>query len=64
MMEVILYLYNKAKAVVLKGIPISEIVELGLFERVTKMKYDVGNDNLDMLDEYYSEIDKAFEKIN
>ena len=59
MMEIILYLYEKAKAVVARNIPVSSIAELGLFEKLVKIKYDVPNDHLELFDSYYTEIDKA-----
>lgn len=63
MMEVILYLYKKAKEVVDEGKPIREVVETGIFDEVTKMKYDVPNDNLTLFDNYYTKIDKICASI-
>ena len=63
MMEVILYLYKKAKEVVDEGKPIREVVETGIFDEVTKMKYDVPNDNLALFDNYYTKIDKICASI-
>ena len=37
--------------------PVSTIMELGLFDKVVKMKYDVPNDHLELFDDYFSEID-------
>ena len=58
MMKVILHLHEKAKEVVSMGIPISKIIELGLFDKLTKMKYDIPNSRLDMFDDYLKEIDE------
>ena len=58
MMKVILHLHEKAKEVVSMGIPISKIIELGLFDKLTKMKYDIPNSRLDMFDDYIKEIDE------
>ena len=58
MMKVILHLHEKAKDVVSMGIPISKIIELGLFDKLTKMKYDIPNSRLDMFDDYLKEIDE------
>lgn len=58
MMKVILHLHSKAKEVVARGIPISKIIALGLFDKLTKMKYDIPNDRLDMFDSYIEEIDR------
>ncbi len=57
MMQVILHLHEKAKEVVAREIPISKIIQLGLFDKLTKMKYDIPNSRLDMFDDYLKEID-------
>ncbi len=57
MMEVILHLHEKAKEVVAREIPISKIIQLGLFDKLTKMKYDIPNSRLDMFDTYLRDID-------
>ena len=57
MMQVILHLHEKAKEVVAREIPISKIIQLGLFDKLTKMKYDIPNSRLDMFDDYIQEID-------
>lgn len=58
MMKVILHLHEKAKEVVAREIPISKVIELGLFDKLTKMKYDIPNSRLDMFDGYIAEIDE------
>ena len=57
MMKVILHLHAKAKEVVAREIPLSKISQLGLFDKITKMKYDIPNDRLSMFDGYIEEID-------
>ena len=65
MMQVILHLHEKAKEVVAREIPISKIIQLGLFDKLTKMKYDIPNSRLDMFDDYLKEIDdKLGELLN
>lgn len=59
MMQVILHLYHKCKKIVAKQIPISKIIQLGVFDKLVKMKYDIPNNRLDMFDEYITEIDNA-----
>ena len=61
MMMTILYLHKKARHLVNAGIPISRILETGLFDKLTKMKYDIPNDKPEMFEEYRSEIR---EKLN
>lgn len=57
MMKAILHLYNKAKTIIAAAIPISSIMELGLFEKLAKMKYDIPNNKPEMFDDLISEID-------
>ena len=63
MMDIILYLYKKSKELVATGKPISEVAAQGIFEKVTKMKYDVSNDHIEMFDDYYAMIDEAIAKV-
>ena len=58
-MKAILHLYVKAKSIIAAAIPISQITELGLFERLAKMKYDIPNNKPEMFDELISDIDNA-----
>ena len=59
MMDVILYLYKRCKEIVLAGKSLSNVLTSGVFDTVTKMKYDIPNDNIDLLDTYFTMIDKA-----
>lgn len=63
MMEVILYLHKEAKKLISEAIPISQITALGLFDKLTRMKYDIGNDDMTAFDQYYKEIDSALTAI-
>lgn len=63
MMQVILYLYKQAQRYIAKQIPISLIIETGLFDKLIKIKYDVPNDKLELFDNYYKEIDDALSNL-
>lgn len=63
MMDVILYLYQRSKAIVAEGKPMSLVMQTGLFDKVVKMKYDVPNDHIEQLDEYFTMIDQALSDI-
>ena len=63
MMKVILHLYHKAKQLISAAIPISRIIEQGLFEKLVKIKYDIPNNKLEMFDDYIGEIDRAFTEL-
>ncbi|MGN0498892.1 MAG: V-type ATP synthase subunit A [Acutalibacteraceae bacterium] len=63
MMKTILYLHKKAKHLVNAGIPISRVLETGLFDKLTKMKYDIPNNKLEMFEQYRAEIREKLEKV-
>lgn len=63
MMDVILYLYHRAKGALGEGKSISSVLETGLFDKIVKMKYDVPNDHIEMLDDYMPMIDDAIAQI-
>ena len=52
MMEVILYLYKKCRALIAMGMPMSVLKQENIFEKVIAIKYDVPNDHLEMMDDY------------
>ncbi len=58
MMKVILYLYDKATELVSRSIPISNILSTGIFDKLTRIKYDIPNDKLEMFEDYYKDIDE------
>lgn len=63
MMSVILHLYDRAREVVARQVPISKLLATGLFDKLVKMKYDVPNDDLSKLDEYSKEIDAVMDGL-
>ena len=63
MMEIILYLYEKSKALINRGMPVSVLKEDNIFERIISIKYDVPNDQLDRFDQYQKDIDEFYNKV-
>jgi V/A-type H+-transporting ATPase subunit A len=63
MMEVILYLHDKAKAFLSTGKAFSLLQHTNLFERIIKMKYEIPNDRLDLFDGYFDLIDQTIASI-
>ena len=63
MMKVILHLYQKARQLIAASVPISSIMQAGLFDKLVKIKYDVPNDKLDLFDDYIAEIDNTVADI-
>lgn len=64
MMKTILHLHTKAKDIVAQNIPLSKILNLGLFDKLTKMKYDIPNSKPEMFDDYIKEIDEKLAAIS
>ena len=63
MMRVILYLHDSARALVAAGVPLSRILETGLFDKAVKMKYDVPNSQPERFDDYMTEIRDAMHAL-
>ncbi len=63
MMETILYLYRKCRALILMGMPMSVLKEDNIFERVIAIKYDVPNDKPELFDTYIQAIDTFYDKV-
>lgn len=64
MMKTILHLHAKAKDIVAQNIPLSKILNIGLFDKLTKMKYDIPNSKPEMFDDYIKEIDEKLAAIS
>ncbi len=63
MMRIILYLNKRVRQLISASIPISTVLQSGIFDKLTRIKYDVPNDKIDMIDEYKKEIDKVVDGI-
>ncbi|MFV0552043.1 MAG: V-type ATP synthase subunit A [Anaerorhabdus sp.] len=63
MLKVISYLYAACKPMIQKKFPISAILKTGIFDLVIKMKYDIPNNNIALLDTYFDLIDKALSTV-
>ncbi len=63
MMETILYLYDRSKALITMGMPMSVLKAENIFEKVIAIKYDVPNDRLDMFDDYKKAIDDFYDRV-
>ncbi len=63
MMKTILYLYERSKDLVDKGIPLSELRKTGIYDELIKMKYTIGNEDMEQFKELYIRIDDFYEKV-
>lgn len=74
MLDIILYLYHKAKLLVGFNVPISRLRQTGIFEEVVKMRYNIDNRSIEpfqklkeRIDEFYQEVAdsyKGFERMD
>ena len=63
MMETILYLYEKCKALIDMNMPMALLRESDVFEKVIAIKYDVPNKNLEMFEDYHRMIDEFYQHL-
>lgn len=63
MMEIILYLQDKASKLIAMNMPMRLLKEDKIFEKVISIKYDVPNDKIELIDGYKKEIDAFYDKI-
>lgn len=63
MMSVIFRLYDGAKTLIAKNIPLSQIKATGIFEKLIRIKYDVPNNQLSMFDDYDKAVDDAIASV-
>ncbi len=63
MMEIILYLHTRAKALISMNMPMSILKEHNIFEKVIAMKYDIPNDHLELFNDYKKYIDDFYEEV-
>lgn len=57
MMQIVLYLNDKTFALIKNGVALSEILDLGIFDTIAGMKYEIPNDDLSAFDKIYKNID-------
>ncbi len=63
MMETILYLYQKSRALISMGMPMSVLKQDSIFDKVIAMKYDIPNNKPEMFDEYKQMIDRFYDDV-
>ncbi len=64
MMNVILYLHQKAKKFIDDGHSLNVLIETGIFEQIVKMKYEVPNDQLELFEQYPKTIDRLLKRVS
>lgn len=63
MLKTIWHLYERALACAEKGIPISKIRDSELFEKITKMKYSIPNDQLKGIEDINKELEDYYDAL-
>ena len=63
MMEIILHLYDRCKALIDRNMPMALLRESDIFEKIISIKYDVANNQLEKFDQYKQDIDTFYDDI-
>ena len=63
MMQTMMHLYDEARQLVDRNIPLNRLKETGIFETLIRIKYDIPNDELPRLDDIRLDIDEAVGKV-
>lgn len=63
MMDVILYLNKRCRALIGMRMPMSVLQQEHIFEKIISIKYDVPNNRLDLFDDYKKAIDKFYDNV-
>jgi V/A-type H+-transporting ATPase subunit A len=63
MLEVIAHLVDRSRAAVAAGIPYSKVVDEDLFGQITRMKYNVPNDDLAAIGHIDRHIDEVYDRL-
>ena len=64
MMEVILRLYDGARKLLERSIPLSQVRATGIFDALVKMKYEIPNDQMEKFADYERRIDQALQSVD
>ena len=63
MMQVILHVNDRCDEIIRKGIALSEIIDLGVFDTLAGMKYEIPNDHPEAFDKLYQDIDGKLDEF-
>ena len=63
MMEIILYLYKRCRALIRMGMPMSVLKQDSIFESIIAIKYDVPNNEPERFDQYREAVDRFYEGV-
>jgi V/A-type H+-transporting ATPase subunit A len=63
MMDVMLHLYDEGKKIVEHNIPLHQLKDTGIFEKLIRIKYEVPNDKLEVFDALNTEIDTIVAQV-
>ncbi len=63
MMQAIMHMYDKALDLAQQDVPVSAMIEKGLFSKIVKVKYEIPNDKPEMFGDYMKEMDDICEEL-
>ena len=65
MMNVIIKLYEVSKTIISNGVALSLLIKnTNIFDKLIKIKYEIPNDNLEIFDRYFDEINSLDKQLN
>ena len=64
MMSSILKIHQQILKLIEKGIPISRIKEIGIFEEYIKLKFNIGNNELNKFDEFNKKVEQELKTVS
>lgn len=64
MMELILRLYDGAKHMLERDLPLSQLKATGIFDALVRLKYEVPNDQLEKFSAYEKQVDEALAQVD
>ena len=63
MIDVIIKLHDRAKDVIARSVPASQLKESGVFDMIIRAKYEIPNDKLEMFGELWNNIEEKIKEI-
>ena len=64
MMQLILRLYDGARKLIARAIPLSQLIKTGIFDDLSKMKYEVPNEDQSKFARYEKAVDDALAQVD
>ena len=63
MLKIIIDFYDDARKIIEKGVPIFKVTQLPIIREIMRMKSEIPNDKIQLLDEYYLRVKESLSKL-